>query len=115
MHASISSLLDGNRTCPAHAENGRWHTLLIEPVVQLSDHTSAARQTIGSLKNIPGSIDIGRTGTHSTINLDATSTRNATTFDEINNWLDTNGNDHHFTGDMCSLRSHNACNLPLFT
>src|SRR5205085_3906740 len=89
-------------------------TCLLHSRVPLTDDTRAARQTIGRLKNISSSIDIGRTGMHSTINLDTTSTGNTTAFDEINNWLDTNGNDHHFTGDMCPLRSHNSCNLPLF-
>src|ERR1700688_4750938 len=81
---------------------------LLNGRIPLSDDTRATRQSIGRLKHITGGVNVRSAGAHRFIDLYPSPAGDATRLDEVYDWLDTNGDNHHITGNTRAACSHNT-------
>src|ERR1700680_2781138 len=87
---------------------------LLNGGIPLPDDTHATRQSIGCLKHITGGVNVRSAGAHSLIDLYPSPAGDATRLYEVYDWLDTNGDNHHITGNTRAACSHNASHLSVF-
>ena len=80
----------------------------------LTQHARSTGELIGCFNNITGCIDIRGRCTQSVINPDPAPTSDAAGSNEVNQRLNTNGNQHHFTRNALSTGGDHLCNLAIF-
>ena len=80
----------------------------------LSQHTCAPRKLIGGFYHVAGRVDIWDAGSHTVVNLDAAPAGDAAGADEVNQWLDADGNQRQLTWYALSTGRNDGRNLAIF-